>query len=64
MDVLQTQTQLKEPVEDLTLRETLVAQFRFFYTTLEVSSFTIIHHDAHVVFLYEAIVVPHDIRVV
>lgn len=64
MDVLQTQTQLEEPVKDLTLRETLVAQFRFLYSTLEVSSLTVIHHDAHVVFLDKTIVVPHNICMV
>ena len=62
VDMLQAEGQLHEPVQNLRLREALIAVFGLFDPTLKVAPLAVVHHDADVVFLHEAVMVANHIR--
>lgn len=61
VNMLQTQGQLDEPVQDLGLRETLIALLGLLYSSMEIATLTIVHYYTHVLLLDEAVVVAHHI---
>ena len=64
MNMLQAESQLDKPIQNLSLWKAFPTLLGLLDSSLEISSLTIVHHYAHIVFLYKTIVVSNDIRVI
>ena len=64
VDVLKTEGELDEPIEDVSLRETLVALLSLLNSFLEISSLAVVHDYADVFILNVAVMVSYHICMV